>query len=50
MVEPASRLGKIPPYLFGEIARLKAQALAEGRDLIDLGIRTSRRRSPSSVR
>ena len=38
MVEPASRLGKIPPYLFGEIARLKAQALAEGRDLIDLGI------------
>jgi LL-diaminopimelate aminotransferase len=38
MVAPAQRLGKIPPYLFGEIARMKAQAIAEGRDLIDLGI------------
>lgn len=34
----ASRLDKIPPYLFGEIARLKAKAIAEGRDLIDFGI------------
>jgi LL-diaminopimelate aminotransferase len=34
----ASRLDKTPPYLFGEIAKLKAQALAEGRDLIDFGI------------
>src|SRR5213080_1950753 len=38
MVSPASRLGKIPPYLFGEIARAKAKAIAEGRDLIDFGI------------
>jgi LL-diaminopimelate aminotransferase len=38
MVSPASRLGKIPPYLFGEIARAKAKAKAEGQDLIDLGI------------
>ncbi|MCS6830086.1 MAG: LL-diaminopimelate aminotransferase [Armatimonadota bacterium] len=34
----ASRLDRTPPYLFGEIARLKAKALAEGRDLIDFGI------------
>jgi len=34
----AARLDAIPPYLFGEIAALKAKALAEGRDLIDLGI------------
>lgn len=34
----AKRLDLIPPYLFGEIARMKAQAIAEGRDLIDLGI------------
>ena len=34
----ASRLELIPPYLFGEIARLKAKARAEGRDLIDFGI------------
>lgn len=37
-VAPAQRLGLIPPYLFGEIRKLKMQALAEGRDLIDLGI------------
>ncbi len=34
----AKRLDLIPPYLFGEIRRLKMQALSEGRDLIDLGI------------
>ncbi|MGC8863344.1 MAG: LL-diaminopimelate aminotransferase [Armatimonadota bacterium] len=34
----AKRLDLIPPYLFGEIARLKAQAIAEGKNLIDLGI------------
>ncbi len=38
MPKRASRLDSIPPYLFGEIAKLKAQAIAEGRDLIDLGI------------
>ena len=38
MVPPAARLGKIPPYLFGELARARAKAKAEGRDLIDLGI------------
>jgi LL-diaminopimelate aminotransferase len=37
-VSPAKRLDLIPPYLFGEIARLKKQALSEGRDLVDLGI------------
>lgn len=37
-VQHAKRLDLIPPYLFGEIARLKKQAIAEGRDLIDLGI------------
>lgn len=34
----AQRLELIPPYLFGEIARLKARARAEGKDLIDFGI------------
>ena len=34
----AKRLDLIPPYLFGEIARLKAKAIAEGADLIDFGI------------
>ncbi len=38
MISRASRLEKIPPYLFGEIAALKRKAIAEGRDLVDLGI------------
>jgi LL-diaminopimelate aminotransferase len=38
VIERAKRLDKIPPYLFGEIARAKAKAVSEGRDLIDLGI------------
>ncbi|MDO8682514.1 MAG: LL-diaminopimelate aminotransferase [Armatimonadota bacterium] len=37
-MQPAKRLESIPPYLFGEIARLKAQVIAEGRDIVDLGI------------
>ncbi len=37
-MQRAHRLSLIPPYLFGEIARAKAQAIAQGRDLIDLGI------------
>lgn len=34
----AKRLDLIPPYLFGEISRMKSQAIAEGRDLVDFGI------------
>lgn len=37
-IQPADRLAAIPPYLFGEIAAAKRKALAEGKDLIDLGI------------
>lgn len=38
MPSPASRLGLIPPYLFAEIARIKAETIAKGADVIDLGI------------
>lgn len=34
----ADRLDKLPPYLFRELARMKAKAVAEGADIIDLGI------------
>lgn len=34
----ADRLLQTPPYPFAELARLKAKAIAEGADLIDLGI------------
>ena len=37
-MQHAKRLDLIPPYLFGEIARMKAQAIAEGKDLVDFGI------------
>lgn len=38
MPSPAARLGAIPPYLFAEISRIKADAIAAGADVIDLGI------------
>lgn len=49
VISRASRLDKIPPYLFGEIAALKRQALAEGRDLIDLGIGDPDQPTPESI-
>ena len=48
MIARAARLDKIPPYLFGEIAALKRKALAEGRDLIDLGIGDPDQPTPAS--
>ncbi len=48
-MERAKRLDKIPPYLFGEIARLKAKAIAEGRDLVDLGIGDPDRPTPQPI-
>ena len=49
MIARAARLDKIPPYLFGEIAALKRQALAEGRDLIDLGIGDPDQPTPAPI-
>lgn len=34
----SKRLDMIPPYLFTEISRIKAEAIASGADVIDLGI------------
>lgn len=48
-MQRAQRLSLIPPYLFGEIARLKAQALAAGRDLVDLGIGDPDQPTPAPV-
>lgn len=38
MPKPSTRLEKIPPYLFSEMARIKREAIARGADVIDLGI------------
>ena len=48
-MQRAKRLDLIPPYLFGEIARLKKEALAAGRDLIDLGIGDPDQPTPSVI-
>ncbi len=48
-MQRAKRLSLIPPYLFGEIAKLKAQALAEGRPLIDLGIGDPDQPTPQNI-
>jgi LL-diaminopimelate aminotransferase len=49
VIERAQRLEKIPPYLFQEIAQAKAKALAEGRDLIDLGIGDPDQPTPAPI-
>ncbi len=38
MISFSERLQKLPPYLFVELDRLKAEAVARGVDVIDLGI------------
>jgi LL-diaminopimelate aminotransferase len=37
-IEKADRLQQLPPYLFMEIDRLKAEVQAKGMDIIDLGV------------
>ena len=37
-IEKAKRVEEIPPYLFAEIDRKKAEMRRKGMDLIDLGI------------
>jgi LL-diaminopimelate aminotransferase len=46
---PSTRLSQIPPYLFGQIAALKAKAIAEGRDLVDLGIGDPDQPTPEAI-
>ncbi len=38
MPTPSKRFNAIPPYLFSQIAQAKAEAIAAGADIIDLGI------------
>ncbi|MDH3783111.1 MAG: aminotransferase class I/II-fold pyridoxal phosphate-dependent enzyme, partial [Desulfobulbaceae bacterium] len=37
-IEQADRLKKLPPYLFAELDRKKAEARSRGVDVIDLGV------------
>ncbi len=45
----ASRLGKLPPYLFVEIDRAKAAAIEAGRDVIDFGVGDPDRPTPAFI-
>ena len=38
MIDRAERLKQLPPYLFQEIDRLKAELMAKGVDVINLGV------------
>ncbi|MFZ4808254.1 MAG: LL-diaminopimelate aminotransferase [Hyphomicrobiaceae bacterium] len=38
MIEDFHRIRRLPPYVFAEVNRLKAQARARGADIIDLGM------------
>ncbi|MDR3691201.1 MAG: LL-diaminopimelate aminotransferase [Fimbriimonas sp.] len=45
----SKRLDMIPPYLFAEISRVKAEAIASGADIIDLGIGDPDLPTPQSI-
>jgi LL-diaminopimelate aminotransferase len=45
----ADRLAALPPYLFDTLDRMKAEAAAAGRDLIDLGIGDTDRPTPGRI-
>lgn len=49
MPSRAKRLEKIPPYLFAEIARIKAEMRARGEDIIDLGIGDPDQPTPAPI-
>lgn len=50
MPTPARRLSSIPPYLFAEMSRIKAEAILKGADIIDLGIGDPDQPTPAAIR
>ena len=48
-VVQSKRLQCLPPYLFIEIDRKKRQAIAEGRDIINLGVGDPDQPTPSFI-
>ena len=48
-IEKATRLRKLPPYLFVEIDKKKKAALAAGRDVINLGVGDPDRPTPDFI-
>src|SRR5688500_1128918 len=50
MPSPSRRFELVPPYLFAEMARSKREAIANGADVIDLGIGDPDLPTPVEVR
>ena len=48
-IEPAARIRELPPYLFADIDRRKAELRKQGKDLIDLGIGDPDRPTPAHI-
>lgn len=48
-IKQAERLEKLPPYLFKEIDRMKAEVQAKGVDIIDLGVGDPDRPTPPHI-
>ena len=49
MPEDFHRIKRLPPYVFGEVNALKANARAAGRDVIDLGMGNPDGPTPSHI-
>jgi len=49
VIEEFHRIKRLPPYVFAEVNRLKAQARARGADIIDLGMGNPDLAAPSHV-
>lgn len=49
MPSRSKRIDTIPPYLFAEIARVKAEMRAKGEDIIDLGIGDPDQPTPAAI-
>ncbi|MEL7466759.1 MAG: LL-diaminopimelate aminotransferase [Pseudomonadota bacterium] len=48
-IEEFHRIKRLPPYVFAEVNRLKAQYRAEGRDIIDFGMGNPDMDTPSHI-
>jgi alanine-synthesizing transaminase len=49
MQEEFYRIGRLPPYVFAEVNKLKAQARAQGKDIIDFGMGNPDSKPPAHV-